>query len=306
MGASNWDKDSLQSEIVIDDFDFNTLKPLLEDTYIIDGTVNMNIKLLRNTAGVQGELHWRQSRTVVGYADEVDEFRTVLDEVRIDLITNDTQTTLDATMNGEQGLNLNATASVVGPLAPESPLKAVARGTLPSIGLLRPLVQRVVNPSELKGKLTIDLEAAGTLDNPIFTGGAYLADGSLGLVSTGVTYTDINISAQSKTTDKLMVSGELRSGEGSARIFGDVRAAEDLDLAADIHIQGQDLATVQVPDLSVDTSPDLLLHIGEGVFNISGKVVIPSAQECRTQIRGRYRAFTGRRSRTGAGNDPYR
>ena len=277
MGASNWDKDSLQSEIVIDDFDFNTLKPLLEDTYIIDGTVNMNIKLLRNTAGVQGELHWRQSRTVVGYADEVDEFRTVLDEVRIDLITNDTQTTLDATMNGEQGLNLNATASVVGPLAPESPLKAVARGTLPSIGLLRPLVQRVVNPSELKGKLTIDLEAAGTLDNPIFTGGAYLADGSLGLVSTGVTYTDINISAQSKTTDKLLVSGEFRSGEGSARIFGDVRAAEDMDLAADIHIQGQDLATVQVPDLSVDTSPDLLLHIGEGVFNISGKVVIPGA-----------------------------
>jgi len=277
MGASNWDKDRLQSEIAIDGFALNTLKPLLDEAYIIDGTVNVNIKLLRNTAGVQGELHWRQTRTVVGYADEVDEFRTVLDEVRIDLITNDTQTTLDAMINGEQGLNMNATARVVGPLILESPLKAVARGRLPSIGLLRPLLQRVVNPSELKGELTIDLEAAGTLDNPVFTGGAYLADGSLGLVSTGVTYTDINITAQSKSTDKLLVSGELRSGEGSARIFGDVRAAEDMDLAADIRIQGQDLATVRIPDLSVDTSPDLLLHIGQGVFNISGKLMIPSA-----------------------------
>ena len=46
---------------------------------------------------------------------------------------------------------------------------------------------------------------------------------------------------------------------------------------AEIRVQGQNLATVRVPDLSVDTSPDLKLFIGRGVFDITGTLVIPHA-----------------------------
>jgi translocation and assembly module TamB len=227
-------------------------------------------------------MHWRQSQTVVAYTDEVDTLQTTLDQVMIDLSSNNTRTNLDAKFSGEQGMNMIATARVSGPLDAESPLTAIARGKLPSIVLLRPLVQRVVNPGELKGELTVDLEAGGTLGDPVFTGGAYLANGALGLLDAGVTLTDINIAAQSKGTDKLLVTGNLRSGEGRAEINGEVRAVEGTDLVVDIRVKGENLATVRLPDLSVDTSPVLMLHIGEDVFNISGTLAIPRAM---TEIR---------------------
>ncbi len=277
IDASNWDADSLQSAVVIEDFALASLQPLLREGYSIDGTANADLKLMRNTAGFQGELHWRQSRMVMVYSDGIDTLQTTLDEIQVDLVSDNTQTNLDAKLSGEQGLNMTATAKVSGPLVTESPLKAAAKGRLPSIGLLRPLVQRVFNPGELKGELTIDLDAGGTLGDPVFTGGAYLANGTLGLLAAGVIFSDINIAANSDGTDKLQLTGGLRSGDGSATILGEVRATENTDLVADIRIQGENLAIVRVPDLSVDTSPDLRLNIGDGVFDISGTVLIPSA-----------------------------
>ena len=275
--ASNWDADSLQSALVINDFAIASLQPLLAEGFTIDGTVDADLKLVRNNAGLQGELHWRQSRTLLAYADDIDEFETVLDEVVITLLSNSTQTILSANLIGEQGLNMKATAKVSGPLVADSPLQASAKGRLPDIGLLRPLLQRALNPGELKGELTVGLDVAGTLGDPLFTGGANLADGALGLVAAGVVLSDINITAQSVGTDKLQVTGQLRSGDGRAEILGEIRVVEDTDLVADIRIQGQNLATVRVPDLSVDTSPDLKLHIAEGVFDISGTLLIPTA-----------------------------
>lgn len=277
IDASNWGPESLQSKVVIDGFALASLQPLLAEGYSIDGTLDANIKLKRDKTGLQGELRWRQARTLLGYADDIDKFHTVLDEVQIDVLSNDTQTNLTAKLTGEQGLTMTATAKVNGPLVPESPLRASAKGRLPSIGLLRPLLRRVVNPGELQGELTIDLLTAGTLGDPVFTGGAKLAGGSLGLLGAGITLSDINISAQSKGTDRLLVIGDFRSGDGSGKISGEVRAAENTSLLADIHIQGENLASVHSPNLSVDSSPDLKIRISEDVFDISGTIKIPGA-----------------------------
>ncbi len=277
IDASSWDANSLQSAIVINDFALASLQPLLAEGYSIDGTVNADIKLMRDTTGIKGELHWQQSRTLLGYADNIDKFQTTLDEVNIDLVTDTTQTSLTANLSGEQGLNMTATAKVSGPLAAESPLQALVNGRLPDIELLRPLLQQALHPGKLEGELTVDLNIGGTLGDPLFTGGANLAGGSLGLTGAGVTLSGINIAAQSVGTDKLQVTGELRSGDGRAEILGEIRAVENTNLVADISIRGENLASVRVPDLSVDTSPDLKLYIGEGVFDISGVVLIPRA-----------------------------
>ena len=277
LDDSKWGPDNLQSNIVIDDFALATLQPLLAEGYSIDGTVDADLKLKRNTAGLQGELHWRQSRTLLGYADDIDKFQTVLDEIQIDLLSDDRQTNLAAKLTGEQGLIITVTAKVKGPLAPESPLKAEAKGNLPSIALLRPLLRRVVNPGELQGELKIDLTAGGTLGDPLFTGGAYLSNGLLGLRGPGITLSEINITASSDGGDELQVTGQLRSGDGSAKIFGEVSTTKETGWLADIRIQGQNLASVRVPDLSLDSSPDLILRISKDVFDISGTIKIPDA-----------------------------
>lgn len=283
IADSAWGEGSLKSAVTMNDFSLATLQPLLDQGYSIEGEVDAELTLQRDAAGLQGELRWRQSRTVLGYTDEIDSLTTVLDEVRIDVKSDSKATVLDAGLKGDQGLDIGATARVDGPLASESPLRAAAKGRLHSIGLLRPLLQRVVNPGELGGELTVDLSVAGTLGDPIFTGGASLADGRLGLLGAGVTLSDINVTAVSKGGDRLLVNGELASGTGKAEILGEIRSSEGADLVADIRIRGENLASVRTPDLSVDTSPDLRLHIGGGVFDITGMVRIPDAH---AQIRG--------------------
>jgi translocation and assembly module TamB len=280
--ASSWDTESLQTAVDIDGFALATLQPLLAEGYHIDGTVDADLTIARDTAGLHGELHWRQSPTVLSYADDIDEFRTVLDDVRIDLVSGDAETTLAVNVSGEQGLTMSATANVSGPLAPDSPFQAAFNGRLPSIGLLRPLVRRVVNPGELQGELTIDLAAGGTLGDPAFDGGVYLADATLGLLDAGILLSDINLAAESNAADRLHVTGRLRSGEGTAEIRGDIHATDNQDLVANLNIRGENLASVRVPDLSVDASPDLTLRIGKGLFDISGKLDIPHA---RAQLR---------------------
>ena len=277
IDPTDWDASSLQGSVKASDFALATLQPLLEPGYSIDGTVNASLRLMRDTQGLQGELHWRQSRTTLGYADDINQFQTVLDDVVVDLVSDTNQTRLGASINGQQGLSVTATAGVNGPLLPGSPLQATVEGRLPDIGLLRPLVQRVFDPGELDGELAIDLDAGGTLEEPLFSGGASIANGTLGLPVTGVVLTDINIAAESKGTDKLAVTGALQSGNGKASIVGEIHAAENMELVADIRIQGQNLAIVRVPDLSVDTSPDLKMHMGEGVFDVSGSLQIPKA-----------------------------
>jgi translocation and assembly module TamB len=213
----------------------------------------------------------------VSYSDNIETFQTRFDQIRIDLTSNSTQTNLAANLNGEQGLKMMASAEVNGPLLADSPLKASAKGRLPDIGLLRPLLQQVADPGELKGDLKINLNAGGTLGDPVLNGGAYLADGSLGLPAAGIVLSDINMAAESKGADKLRVTGKLRSGDGSARITGEVRATEEPGLVADLRIQGENLATVRLPNLVVDSSPDLKLRISEDVFDISGTLLIPRA-----------------------------
>jgi translocation and assembly module TamB len=277
MAESSWDADSLKSQLVVDGFALATLQPLLAEGYRLDGSIDADVRVTRDAAGFKGELHWRQSQTTLGYADDIDSFQTVIDSVHIDLISDPTETRLTAALSGEQELNLKARAVVDGPLEEASPLQASAEGRMPNIGLLRPLLQRVANPGELEGELTMDLKAGGTLGDPLFTGGADLANGVLGLPTAGVTLTGIYVTAQSRGTDELTVTGELASGDGRAEIQGEIRAVEGTNLVADIRIQGQNLASVRTPDLSVDTSPDLKLFIGEGVFDITGRLVIPHA-----------------------------
>ncbi len=277
IDASKWDAASLQTAATIDNFALAMLQPLLAEGYGVDGVVNADFTFKRSPAGRQAELHWLQAGTVVSYSDNIETFQTRFDQIKIDLISDATQTNLAANLNGEQGLKMIASAVVNGPLVADSPLQASAKGRLPDIGLLRPLLQQVADPGELKGDLKINLNAGGTLGDPVFNGGAYLAGGSLGLPAAGIVLSDINLAAESKGADKLRVTGKLRSGDGSAGITGEVRATEEPGLVADLRIQGENLATVRLPNLSVDSSPDLKLRISEDVFDISGTLLIPRA-----------------------------
>ena len=234
---------------------------------------------------------------MLGYSDDIDSFSTVLNEIRLDLVSDDMRTDLNAAISGADGVTLQATALVDGPLLATSPMSAAINGDLPSVGLLRPLVQRVVNPGEMQGALRVDLAVGGTLGDPVFDGGVYLQEGVFGLLDLGITLRDINIAAESRAADKLAITGQLRSGDGKATLVGAIRSETDdvgkARLVADVKISGDSLASVRMPDLSLDASPDLQLRISQDLFDITGVVLIPSA---RARIRELPRGAVARSS----------
>lgn len=271
---SSWHGVRLYSDIVINDFSLTTIKPLLPEGYNIDGNVNADISIRNDIPGEKDRLNWRQSRTTLHYQDNVDSFETVIDKIQLELLSDDEQTNLKAEVNSEQSLHLSASAEIDGPLQTDSPLTADIKGTLPDIELLRPFLQRVVNPGKVKGKLNIDLAANGTLDSPLFTGGFSLIEGEVQLLDAGITLTDIRLTAVSKNNDSLQLSGGFQSGKGKADISGKAYTKDD-DFLAELQIQGENLASLRIPNLSLDSSPDLRLRINRDLFDIRGTIVIP-------------------------------
>ncbi len=285
FGPVAWGPEQLQSSVSINGFELAALEPLLADGYRIDGKVDGEIELVADAAGTRGVLHWRQGRTDLSYSDEIDSFQTVVDALTVKLVTDNDATVFDALLTGEAGLNVTATALIDGPLLAASKLQAGLQGNLPSIGLLRPLLQRSIGPTELEGALKIDLGASGTLGDPVFSGGANLTEGLLGLTELGVTLSEITLAAVSAQGDELQLSGRLRSGDGIAEITG-VIGSDDAEtafgLVADVRVQGENMAIVRIPDLSVNASPDLRLQLAKDRFDITGALLLPYA---RAQLR---------------------
>jgi translocation and assembly module TamB len=129
----------------------------------------------------------------------------------------------------------------------------------------------------MEGLLNLDMQIAGTLRQPLFSGGIYLREGLLQLPDAGVTLADIDLRATSAGSNALNLVGEFRSGKGTGAIGGAMMLSPAGRLLADVTVNGTDLQTIRLPQLSLESSPDLAIRIDEEGIDVSGNIVIPTA-----------------------------
>src|SRR5690606_11784308 len=162
-------------------------------------------------------------------------------------------------------VSMGADSEVSGRLAINLNNIAVATGLAPMI-------------DEARGRLDVDLGISGTLGNPLFAGEASLKDGSLRYAPLGLRLTDIQMQSTIREDNRINLQTTFRAGEGTGELRSSVNSIGGVREGLDLSLTGENLALIDLPDLSVVADTDLSLGVRAEGLTINGNVIIPRAR----------------------------
>ena len=128
---------------------------------------------------------------------------------------------------------------------------------------------------ETRGAVSLDVRLSGTWEEPDLGGEARLADAGAYLPAAGIRLQDVGLQAEFSGEEIRIVSLGARSGPGRIEGEGVVRL-EDFGLQGyRLQIRGKDFQVVDLPELRVQSSPDLSIDGAPGRVAVRGEILIP-------------------------------
>jgi translocation and assembly module TamB len=167
------------------------------------------------------------------------------------------------------------------PLAARMPLAFDPQGTvggsltgkMRETGLVTALFPGVLQ--ETRGRLEIDLKAAGQWRQPVFDGRLQLADAGAYVPSAGIELRDIAAEAE-LTGDRIrLTSFSLRSGPGSLAGRGEIRLENWRIVDYRANVEGERFQLVDLPELQLQVAPRLSLQGTIRGLKVTGQVTVP-------------------------------
>jgi len=143
---------------------------------------------------------------------------------------------------------------------------------------LAPLQLLVPQLDVIQGELMADIRAGGSLEEPKFTGHATLVRGRLEKESLGLVLEEIKLAGAVYEFGHTEFNGTFLAGTGRGRIKAALSFADLLNPQLNLHISGEELLLVDVPDLSLRAEPDLNVNWSPGSLQLNGRILVPSAQ----------------------------
>ena len=137
-------------------------------------------------------------------------------------------------------------------------------------GALSPAIQ------DVRGRLQADIELGGLLNAPLVAGGIRLDDGAVTIPDAGITLEIPLLQADVISAEEMRLAGELRSGDGSLSVEGEL-GFPDQRPRAEIRIQGERFLAVDRPDIRATINPDLTVSFVPELLTVRGEILVPSA-----------------------------
>ncbi|MEN9705705.1 MAG: hypothetical protein RLZZ393_1584 [Pseudomonadota bacterium] len=125
------------------------------------------------------------------------------------------------------------------------------------------------------GRLTATARVDGTLGAPELDGSLQLRKGEVDLYAVNLALRDISLDARLDGRG-LEFSGSTRAGEGTGRASGKLEWRDRRPYGA-MHLEGENLRVVDVPEARVVASPRLDFRIDGNRIDVAGEVRIPQA-----------------------------
>ena len=166
------------------------------------------------------------------------------------------------------GLNLD------GGLPPNQPMQGFVDLRFEDNALLAGFLPMLKEP---QGRLAGRLLIAGTVDEPKVSGGVQVVNGRVVLPDLGVRVTEGQLLLRAYASNYLTLEGSALLGTGRATLDGRIDLAEFPKWQARVHVGGENLTVMRLPNASVQATPDLTLNLSPGVHRISGRVDVPQA-----------------------------
>ncbi len=134
----------------------------------------------------------------------------------------------------------------------------------------------VVEIDKASGRLATRVDINGTLGEPTLNGTLQLRNASIDLYQINLSLRDLSLDASFNAT-ALQLEGSSRLGEGIARFNGRLRW-RDREPYGNLHVEGERLQLVNVPEATILASPNLDFVIAGKRIDVTGEVLLPFAR----------------------------
>jgi translocation and assembly module TamB len=126
------------------------------------------------------------------------------------------------------------------------------------------------------GRLSTDVTIGGTLGRPEIAGQLQLREAHIDVYQINLSLNDLSLDARFNAED-LDISGQSRVGEGTAKFNGSL-AWRDRQPYGGLHVEGERLLIVNVPEGRIEASPRLDFRLTGHRIDVSGEVLVPYAR----------------------------
>ncbi|MCB1755369.1 MAG: translocation/assembly module TamB domain-containing protein [Gammaproteobacteria bacterium] len=189
--------------------------------------------------------------------------------------------TLDAELNGDRlDSELAVDLADLGTIKAEGGLRNLSTTPALSGQLLTDLRDLTIISAfapqlqEISGRLSSDLQIAGTLEGPTVQGTLGLEDFSAEVPQVAIKLEDTRLSAKSDGQGPLQLAGSSRSGGGTLSIDGQL---DPRTRALTMKLTGDEYQLANSSQIQARITPDLAISMNDQGMQVDGKLVIPSA-----------------------------
>lgn len=153
-------------------------------------------------------------------------------------------------------------------------LTGYLKATIEDLSVFDALHQEYDN---LKGRLDVDINLAGTAANPAMIGSINLTKAAVELPSAGITLTAVNASAQGNLDKGIEFQYQAKSGEGTLSGSGNfITSNSGWQLVTDI--KGDNVELINLPEAYVIASPNITFKLNQNSAHVDGTVTVPIAE----------------------------
>jgi translocation and assembly module TamB len=243
----------------------------------IDGALDGEGRITRLASGML-----RGDARITSTSGKISQPPTLANATPTSLLTYD-NLALIADLDGETAhLRLNATLDREGTLAGDvtltglgttaTSMRGKAQATLPSIAVVEAIVPQLAN---VQGKLALQADIAGTLDQPEISGDLSLVQLAADVPELGIKlrHGQFTIKPAPAQTGQFALDGAIDSGEGKLSFTGIAATNGTVQL----DILGNRFLAADIPGAKVLITPDLDFTRDAQRLFIGGKVIIPEA-----------------------------
>ena len=261
--------------ISANEFDLGVLAPLLPPAVVLNGQVSLDAALDSVRGAPSGVLAVIGSGVGVEIAvSETDRVETRLETVAVEAVLDDYALQASAEVLSRQGGEatvLLSSADVRDRDADVSGSIDVFWPDLSSLSILSPDV------GEVGGTLDVTVSVAGTVADPLPSGGARIRNGRVAVPEWGILVEQIEAEAFSDAGSTLEYSGTGFVRNSEISLSGTTELDIDAGWPTRLRLTGGYVPIVQRPDATIYASPALDAVIDLPRIEVTGRVLIPEA-----------------------------
>ncbi len=279
LGDARYDPQGFSGAADLRQFALNRLDPWLPADIGLTGMAAAAVTVQSAGGRLTGSFRAGLEDALITWRVPDDEdVQTEISEFRVSAELADDVLDFDAAVAESFGLRLATTGRITDPLGETPTIVADLNGGVPDLASIGPIVERLVDVGDIKGRITVAAALSGKARQPDIAGGLQLEEGSFTVPAAGITVDRISLALEGREDGQVALKGNARSGKGYVALDGALAWRDQLVPTAEATVKGRVIDVIRLPEGLVQVSPDVRVVLRDNQFRVSGDMLVPRAE----------------------------